>query len=104
MSKKSITLTEASTNLKTVMDDVCQNHAPVVITHQDGEPVVMVSLADYNSMMETLYLLGNANNARHLMKSIAQNEAGSDAVRQFQRERKNGVHAKVPPIPTRRSI
>ncbi|MGZ5056302.1 MAG: type II toxin-antitoxin system Phd/YefM family antitoxin [Methylobacter sp.] len=90
MSKKSITLTEASANLKTVMDDVCQNHAPTLITRQDGEPVVMVSLADYNSRVETLYLLGNANNARHLTESIAQLKAGRGAARQLLRERKNG--------------
>lgn len=90
MSKKYITLTEASANLKTVMNDVCQNHAPVVIPCQDGEPVVMISLADYNSIMETLYLLGNVNNARHLTESIAQHKAGRGAVRQFQRKRKNG--------------
>jgi antitoxin YefM len=90
MSKKSITLTKARANLKTVLDDVCQNHAPTVITRQDGEPVVMVSLADYNSMVETLYLLGNVNNVWHLTESIAQLKAGSGAVRQFLKEQENG--------------
>jgi antitoxin YefM len=95
MSKKSITLTEARDNLKTVLDDACQNHAPTVITRQGGEPVIMVSLADYNSMVETLYLLGNVNNTRHLTESMAQHKAGSDAVRQFLKERKNGnMHVK----------
>jgi antitoxin YefM len=83
MRKKSITLTEARADLKTVMDDVCQNHVPTIITRQDGEPVVMVSLADYNSVMETLHLLGNANNVRHLTESIAQLKAGRGAVRQL---------------------
>jgi len=85
-----MTLTEAQTNLKTVMDDVCQNHAPIVIVRQDGEPVVMVSLADYNSIVETLYLLGNVDNALHLTESIAQLKAGGGAVRQFLKERKTG--------------
>ncbi|MGZ8941224.1 MAG: type II toxin-antitoxin system Phd/YefM family antitoxin [Methylobacter sp.] len=90
MSQKSIPLTEASANLKTVMDDVCQNHSLTIITRQDGEPVVMVSLADYNSVMETLYLLGNVNNARHLAESIAHLKAGRSAVRQFLKKRENG--------------
>jgi antitoxin YefM len=93
MSKKSITLTEARANLKMVMDDVCKNHAPTVIVRRDGEPAVMLSLADYNSMVETLYLLGNVNNARHLAESITQLKAGSSAGRQFLKERKNGEHA-----------
>ncbi|MGZ5043199.1 MAG: type II toxin-antitoxin system Phd/YefM family antitoxin [Methylobacter sp.] len=79
MFKKSITLTEACTKLKTVVDDVCKNHAPTVVTRQNGEPVVMVSLADYNSMVETLHLLGNASNARHLTESIAKLRVGSGA-------------------------
>ncbi|MGZ4953531.1 MAG: type II toxin-antitoxin system Phd/YefM family antitoxin [Methylobacter sp.] len=90
MSKKSITLTEAHANLKTVLDDVCQNHAPTIITRQDGKSVVMVSLADYNSRVETLYLLGNANNVKNLAESIAQLKAGRSAVRQFLKERKKG--------------
>jgi antitoxin YefM len=95
MCKKSITLTKARANLKTVMDDVCQNHAPIVITRQDGEPVVILSLADYNSLEETLYLLGNVSNAKHLMESMAQIKAGGGAVRQFLKERENGgTHVK----------
>jgi antitoxin YefM len=50
----------------------------------------MLSLADYNSVMETLHLLGNANNARHLTESIAQLKAGRGAVRQFLKEPENG--------------
>jgi antitoxin YefM len=90
MSKKSITLTEARANFKMVMDEVCKNHVHTVIIRPDGEPVVMLSLADYNSIEETLYLLGNANNAKHLTESIAQLKAGSGAIQQFMKERKNG--------------
>jgi len=36
----------------------------------------MLSLADFNSMTETMYLLGSANNASRLMESIAQLKAG----------------------------
>jgi antitoxin YefM len=38
--------------------------------------VVMVSLADWNAMEETLHLLSTPENARRLFESIAQLEAG----------------------------
>jgi len=71
-----LTFTEARASLKTVMDDVCKDHAPTVISRVNGEHVVMLSLADFNSMTETMYLLGSANNASRLMESIAQLKAG----------------------------
>ena len=67
-----LTFSEARANLKTVMDDVCKDHSPSVVTRVNGEHVVMLSLADFNSMEETMFLLGSANNAIRLMESIAQ--------------------------------
>lgn len=71
-----LTFSEARANLKQTMDDVCRDHEPAVITRQRGEPVVVMSLEDYNSMAETVYLLGNEKNAAWLRESIAQHKAG----------------------------
>lgn len=71
-----LTFSEARASLKTVMDNVCTDHTPTVITRVSGEHVVMLSLADYNSIEETMYLLGSAKNANRLMESIAQLKAG----------------------------
>jgi antitoxin YefM len=71
-----LTFSEARASLKSVMDDVCSDHAPTVITRVNGEHVVMLSLADFNSMQETMYLLGSAKNASRLMESVAQIKAG----------------------------
>ena len=38
--------------------------------------MVMLSLEDYQSMEETAYLLRSPANARHLLESIAELEAG----------------------------
>jgi antitoxin YefM len=91
-----LTFSEARANLKTVMDDVCTDHSPTVITRQNGAPVVMLSLADYNSMEETLYLLGSPKNATRLMESIAQLKAGKTRQRELirneeQESRKQGT-------------
>ena len=71
-----ITYTAARQNLAQTMDAVCENHTPIVITRQKAEPVVMMSLADFNSIQETAYLLGNPANAERLRASLADAEAG----------------------------
>ena len=38
------------------MNRVCDHHEPVIITRQKSPSVVMMSLEDYNSIMETAYL------------------------------------------------
>lgn len=58
------------------LDAVCKNHVPLVITRQDEESVVLISLEDYNRMQETAYLLGNSANAERLRASVADAEAG----------------------------
>ncbi|MDD1622675.1 MAG: type II toxin-antitoxin system prevent-host-death family antitoxin [Methylococcaceae bacterium] len=83
-----LTFSEARASLKTVMDDVCKAHEPTVITRMNGEHVVMLSLADYNSIEETMYLLGSAKNASRLMESIAQLKAGKVQSHELMRNEK----------------
>ena len=63
-------------NLAKTMDKVCENHKPVIITRQGGEPVVMLSLEDYESLDETAYLLSSPENARHLRRSLEEYKEG----------------------------
>jgi antitoxin YefM len=72
-----LTYTEVRASFKKAMDDVCLYHEPTVITRQRGEHVVMLSLEDFNSMQETIYLLSSPKNAQRLMESIAQIKAGT---------------------------
>ena len=66
----------ARANLAKTMEKVCNDHDPVIITRKRESPVVMLSLEDYQSMEETAYLLRSPANARHLLESIAELEAG----------------------------
>jgi len=68
-------------NLKEVMDRVVEDHAPVVVTRQKAESVVMVSLSDWRAMEETLHLLSSPTNAARLRQSIAELDAGHGAER-----------------------
>ena len=71
-----ISYTSALTNLAKTMEKICNDHDPMIITRKGEPPVVMLSLEDYQSMEETAYLLRSPANARHLLESIAELEAG----------------------------
>ncbi len=71
-----LTFSEARAGFKQALDTVCRDHEPTVITRQRGEHVVMISLDDYNSMQESLHLLGTPTNADRLRLSIAEFKAG----------------------------
>ena len=50
-------------NFANVMDRVNDDRAPLLITRQQGKPVVMMSLDDFNALEETAYLLRSPANA-----------------------------------------
>lgn len=70
------TFSEARANLKAVMDRVVNDHIPIVISRRRAEPVVMISLADWNSWQETTYLNATAANRAALNESTAQADRG----------------------------
>jgi antitoxin YefM len=72
-----VSYSETRANLKAILDRVVNDCTPIAITRQRGKPVVMISMDDWTAMQETRYLLSNPNNARRLMESIAQIEAGN---------------------------
>jgi antitoxin YefM len=72
-----ITYTEARENLAKTIQQVCRNHAPVIITRKREDSVVMMSLEDYESLSETAYLLKSPKNARRLLAAIAEMEVGN---------------------------
>lgn len=67
---------EARAKLKALMDQVTADRAPAVITRRGAEPVVMVSMAEWESLQETQHLLASPANARRLRASIDAAEAG----------------------------
>jgi antitoxin YefM len=76
-----ISYSEARENLKSVIDRVVADHAPIAITRQRGEGAVLVSESDWASIEETLYLLRSPANARELLASIAELDAGKGTER-----------------------
>lgn len=70
-----ISYTTAREKLAQTMDQVCDDHRPVVITRQKQRSVVMLSLEDYESLKETAYLLKSPANARRLLAATLQLDA-----------------------------
>ena len=66
-----VTYTQARQNFTGTMKKVCDDHAPLIITRKSEPPVVMMSLEDYNSMEETMYLMRSPENANRLSKAIS---------------------------------
>jgi len=79
----SITYTSARSNLAQTMEKVCDDHTPVIITRKASAPVIMMSLEDYEALEETAYLLRSPKNARRLLESIAELEAGKGTEREL---------------------
>lgn len=71
-----ISYTAARNLLAQKMQQVCTDRTPIVITRQDAEACVLMSLADYQSIEETAYLLRSPENARRLAEAIQQINKG----------------------------
>ena len=78
-----ITYTSARGNLAKTMEKVCDDHSPVVITRKTAQPVVMMSLEDFEALEETAYLLRSPKNARRLLESIAELETGKGSEKEL---------------------
>ena len=74
--------TEFRTKLKKFLDRVEDNNETLIIKRGSGKGTVMISLDEYNSIMETLHLLSSKANADRLYESINQMSEGKG----FQKE------------------
>ncbi|MEJ6066653.1 type II toxin-antitoxin system prevent-host-death family antitoxin [Psychrobacter sp. 16-Bac2893] len=74
---KSIRFSEANEDLEAVLNTVNYHDDPIVVGRQNYGAAVIMSLAHYNGLMETLYLLKSSANANHLATSIEQYRAAS---------------------------
>jgi antitoxin YefM len=75
-----VTYSQARENLAETMDKVCDDHSPIIITRKNQRSVVMISLEDYQALEETAYLLRSPKNARRVLESIAELQAGGGTV------------------------
>lgn len=70
------TVKEAKKNLDHLIEQANADAEPTIICSDQGQKAVLLSLEEFNSWQETLYLLSNPANAEHLRQSIAEAKAG----------------------------
>lgn len=63
------------------MKKVCEDHSPIIITRKGENLIAMMSLEDYQSIKETIYLLRSPANARQALESITDLESGNGVER-----------------------
>ncbi len=63
---------EFRTKLKMYLDNVEDNNETLIIKRKTGKGTVVISLDEYNSIMETMHLLSSRKNADRLYESIRQ--------------------------------
>ena len=69
---KAANYSEFRSNLKQFLDEVENDNESLIIKRGSGNGTVLISLDEYNSMLETGYLLRSKANAERLHESIRQ--------------------------------
>jgi antitoxin YefM len=71
-----ITTQQASHDLDGLIERVIADVEPTIICNNKGNKAILISLDEFSSWQETLYLLSNPVNAKHLLASIQSAKVG----------------------------
>lgn len=80
---RTMSYSESRARYAEVLDSVVNDREEIVITRSGHESVVIVSLADFESLRETAYLMRSPANARRLLDAMERLEAGEGEVHQL---------------------
>ncbi|MFA8434498.1 MAG: type II toxin-antitoxin system Phd/YefM family antitoxin [Marinifilaceae bacterium] len=67
---KTVNYSELRTHLKSNLDEVSENQETLIVHRSGGKSVVMISMDEYNSWMETIHLIKSQANRERLEQSI----------------------------------
>lgn len=73
---KTVSYSEARANLAKLWDEVVDDRSYTILKRRGKEDVALIAASELSSMLETLYLFSNPNNAKRLMESIERAEKG----------------------------
>jgi antitoxin YefM len=76
-----VSFTELRASMASYFDRVEADRDELVVTRQNREPLVVMPLAELEGLRETLHLLSTPANAEHILRSIAEADAGNVAAR-----------------------
>ncbi|GAA4181276.1 type II toxin-antitoxin system Phd/YefM family antitoxin [Shinella granuli] len=78
---KVVSLSELRANIAKHFDSVEADRDELIVTRQNREPMVVMSLADFESWKETMYLTAGPANRAHLLRSMQSLDAGKGETR-----------------------
>lgn len=78
-----VSFTELRANMASHLDRVLADRTELIVKRGNKEPVVIMPLADWEGLRETLYLLSNEANAAHLRQSLAEFDRGETVTVDF---------------------
>jgi antitoxin YefM len=67
---------QAAKNLDALIDQIIEDAETAILLNDKGSKAVLMSLDEFNSWQETLYLLSNPANAEHLRRSLQEAREG----------------------------
>ncbi len=65
---------QARNNLRSIIDNVCDDFDEYIITTKDNKSAVLISYDEYSAMKETMYLLSSKTNRDRLGEAMEQIE------------------------------
>ncbi|MCD2181279.1 type II toxin-antitoxin system Phd/YefM family antitoxin [Rhizobium sp. GN54] len=78
---KIVSLSDLRANMARHFDQIESDHDELIVTRQNREPMVVMSLADFESWKETIYLLATPANRDRLLRSVEELDAGKGTTR-----------------------
>jgi antitoxin YefM len=72
--------------MKAYLDEVFKSNTPLFVTRTKGENIVVLSESDYESIMETFYLLKSPKNAERLQRALEQYQQGKGEAKELVEE------------------
>jgi antitoxin YefM len=78
-----INYTNARQKFKDYCDIANNDFETIIVTRKQGGNVVMMSEAEYNNLMENLFIRSNPENYKELLESIEQIKNGQSKIREL---------------------
>lgn len=72
-----ITASNVIQNFDKTCDNVIQNYEPVIITRDNDKNVVLISQAEYDNLLENIYIRKSKTNYSRLLESIEEAKSGN---------------------------